>query len=145
MDFKWTTSAAWAAKRAEEELLKWGYGQPKITFDLPLAWIDDLDVLTNFRLQDPFGLSRTGAGEQGRYCYVTSFSPDLLGAKIGIEAGDLSWILRQYLFLGDENDLPANWTNATDEERVWAYLCNEVTGRFADGEPGKKLADENMI
>lgn len=145
MDFKWTTSAAWAAKRAEEELLKWGYGQPKITFELPLAWIDELDVLTNFRLQDPFGLSRTGSGEQGRYCYVTSFSADLLGAKIGIEAGDLSWILRQYLFLGDENDLPANWANATDEERIWAYLSDEVTGRFADGEPGKKLADENMI
>jgi hypothetical protein len=145
MDFKWTTSAAWAAKRAEEELLKWGYGQPKITFELPLAWIDDIDVLTNFRLQDPFGLSRIGAGEIGRYCYVTSFSADLLGAKIGIEAGDLSWILRQYLFLGDENDLPANWTNATDEERIFAYLCDEVTGRFADGEPGKKMADENMI
>jgi hypothetical protein len=145
IDFKWTTSSTWAAKRAEEELLKWGYGQPKITFELPLAWIDDIDVLTNFRLQDPFGLSRTGAGEQGRYCYVTSFSADLLGAKIGIEAGDLSWILRQYLFLGDETDLPAAWANATDEQRIFAYLCDEITGRFADGEPGKKLADENMI
>jgi hypothetical protein len=145
MDFKWTTSAAWAAKRAEEELLKWGYGQPKITFDLPLAWIDDIDILTNFRLQDPFGLSRTGAGEQGRYYYVTSFSADLLGAKLSIEAQDLSWILRQYLICGDENVLPANWANATDEERIWAFACDEITGRFADGEPGKKAADENMV
>ena len=145
IDFKWTTSSAWAAKRAEEELLKWGYGQPQISFDLPLAWIDDLDILTNFRLQDPFGLSRIGAGEIGRYCYVTSFSADFLGARLSIQAMDLSWILRQYLICGDENTLPANWANATDEERIWAFACEELTGRFADGEPGKKAADENMV
>jgi hypothetical protein len=68
-----------------------------------------------------------------------------LGAKLSIEAQDLSWILRQYLICGDENVLPANWANATDEERIWAFACDEITGRFADGEPGKKAADENMV
>jgi len=145
IDFPWTLSSVWAAKRAEEELQKYGYGLPELTFELPIAWIDDLDVLTDFRLQDPFGTSRTGAGEFGRYCYVSSIDIDYLQARITIRAIDLNWLIKQYLMLGDENDLPAAWVNATDEERIFAYLCDEVTGRFPDGEPGKKLVDENMI
>lgn len=144
VDFPWTTSAAWAAKRAEEELLKNGYGQPEITFELAFPWIDYLDILTNFRLQDPFGVSLTGAGEIGRYCYVSSITVDFDQMKLGITAADLSWILRQYLILGDEAALAANWSAATDEMRIFAYLANEITGRFADGEPGKKLCSENL-
>lgn len=145
IDFPWTSSSAWAAKRAEEEMQKWGYGSPDIKFGLPVAWIDDVDVMTDFRLQDPFGTSLTGSGEYGRYCYVSSLTLDVSGMKLDIIAKDLNWLLRQYLILGDESDLPANWAAATDEQRIFAYLCDEVTGRFADGEPGKKLVDENMV
>lgn len=142
IDFHWTTSATWAAKRAEEELQKYGYGLPEIRFDLGWQWIDQLDVLTNFRLQDPFGISATGAGELGRFCYVSSLAVDFQGMKLSVIAQDLNWILYQYLMLGDETVLPANWTGATFEEKIWAYLCDEITGRFANGEPGKKLVNE---
>lgn len=145
IDFPWTSSSAWAAKRAEEEMQKWGYGSPDIKFGLPVAWVDDMDVLTDFRLQDPFGTSLTGSGEYGRYCYISSLTLDVSGMKLDIIAKDLNWLLRQYLILGDENDLPDNWVSTTDEQRIFAYLCDEVTGRFADGEPGKKLVDENMV
>jgi hypothetical protein len=144
VDFPWTTSSAWAAKRAEEELLKNGYGQPEITFEVAFPWIDYLDILTDFRLQDPFGVSLTGSGEIGRYCYVSSITVDFDQMKLGITAADLSWILRQYLILGDEAALAANWSGATDEMRIYAYLADEITGRFADGEPGKKLCSENL-
>ena len=145
IDFPWTSSSAWANKRAQEELLKWGYGSPDIKFSVPISWIDDLDVLTNFRLQDPFGVSLIGAGEHGRYCYVSGLNMDVSGMKLDLVAKDLNWFLRQYMIYGDENALPANWTNATNEERIWAYYCNEITERFSDGEIGKKYVDENMV
>jgi hypothetical protein len=145
IDFRWTTSSAWAAMRAEEELQKWGYGQPEINFEVASPWIEELDVLTNFRLQDPFGASKTGAGEVGRYCYVAGMNADLLAGRIGIRAVDLNWLIRQYLILGDELSLPDAWINTTEEQRIYAYLCDEVTGRFSDGENGKKLVDENLI
>lgn len=144
IDFHWTTSATWVAKRAEEELQKYGYGLPEIRFDLGWQWIDQLDVLTNFRLQDPFGISATGAGELGRFCYVSSLAIDFQSLKLSVIAQDLNWILYQYLMLGDETALPANWTGATFEEKIWAYLCDEITGRFANGEPGKKLVTESL-
>jgi hypothetical protein len=112
---------------------------------VPIAWIDDLDVLTNFRLQDPIGVSLIGAGEHGRYCYVSGLTMDVSGMKLDLVAKDLNWLLRQYMIYGDENALPANWANATNEERIWAYYCNEVTERFSDGEIGKKYVDENMV
>lgn len=145
IDFPWTSSAAWAAKRAEEELLKWGYGSPDIKFSVPIAWIDDLDVLTNFRLQDPFGVSLVGAGEYGRYCYVSGLTMDVSGMKLDLVAKDLNWFLRQYFILGDRTALPLSWTSASFEERIWGYLCNKISERFSDGEIGKKLVDRSLI
>jgi hypothetical protein len=142
--FPWTLSAAWGAFRANEELLKYRYGYLKFSFSLPLDWIDRADLLTDLRLQDPFGIDILGLGEYGRYCFVTSLGVDYQGNKLDIEAADLGWLLCQYFVVGDEATLATNWATADLEDRMYAYACDETTGRFADGEPGKKVSDESL-
>ena len=38
-----------------------------------------------------------------------------------------------------------NWDIATEEDKMFGYLCDEVTDEFADGDPGKQLCDENLL
>lgn len=144
-EFPWTDSQSMVQQRLLDELFKFGYGDQKLEFEIPLSWINDIDIFTNFRFQDPYGLSRTGAGETGRYYYVESIDYDFQAQKMKITAIDLQWLLRQYFILGDEDDLAVNWSTANESERMFGYLCDEYEDKFADGEPGKKLVDENIL
>lgn len=143
-NFPWTLSTTWGAVRANEELLKYRYGLMGITFSLPIDWIDRIDLLTDFRLQDPFGLDPLGEGEYGRYCYVKSIGIDYQGNKLDIIAADLGWLLYPYFIAGDINKLASNWSTASPEDRVYAYACDYYTGKFSDGEPGKVASDINL-
>lgn len=143
--FPWTDSATLVDQRILEELLKRGYGDQKISFPVPIYFIDELDVFTNFRFQDPFGLSSTGAGEVGRYYYVESLSYDFQNNKIDVVAIDLQWLLRQYCIAGDETVLASNWATAGEADRMYCYAGDEVTGKFPDGEMAKELADETAL
>lgn len=142
-EFPWTTSATLAALRANEELLKLGFGDQKIKLTVSLEHAGELDILDTFRFQDPYGLHPTGGGEQGRYYYVERIETDLLGGKITITGIDLQWILRQLVVLGDENVEASTWSSATEANRLYGYLADELTGLLPDGEPGKVLWDEN--
>jgi hypothetical protein len=142
-EFRWTDSEQFVDARCAEELMKRGYGDKIITFDLALEHIDTLDIFSSFRLEDPWGLSTTGTGEIGRYYYVTSLQFDPDAYKIRVQATDLQYLLRQYFVLGDEMGLPDNWSDAGDNDRLYGYLCDETTGRFVDGEPGKILMSES--
>jgi len=144
-EFPWTDDTDLVDDRITELLLRFGYGDYKISFDLPLRFMDDLNVLTNFRFQDPYGLSLTGAGESGRYYYVESLGYNFLEGTLNVIGLDLTWLLRQYFILGDENSLPAAWLDATESSRIYGYLCDEMDGLFSDGEPGKILIDENYL
>ena len=144
-DYKWTADAALAAARLSEELYRYGYGNYKLSISLSLDYFNALEVFTNFRYQDPWGLSLTGAGEAGRYYYVESIEYNFLENRMDIEAIDLQWLLRQYLILGDEDELAAAWADAGESDRMFAYLCSETTGKFSDGEDGKILVDENIL
>jgi hypothetical protein len=142
---KWTTNETLAEKQMFNTLYKRGKGYKKIKFQLPLTFVDYLDIYDSFRLQDPFGVSVDGSGDYGRFLYVEKISFEWIGSLMEIEALDLTYILRRYLVLGDENKLPSNWSATTEESKAYAYLCNETTGKFADGELGKILVDENKI
>lgn len=142
-DFPWIDDAAWIEARATEELLKYSYGYNSFVFTVSLSWIDKLELLDNLRLQDPYGVSETGIGEAGHLLYVDQLEVDFGSRTIRVTCRDLSYLLGQYFVLGDEAILPANWSGtATAEQRIYGYLCNETTGRFADGTPGKMLCDE---
>lgn len=144
-DYPWTDSTTLIDQLALEALMKRGWGDPKLEFSIPISWIDDFDILSNFRYQNPFGLSLTGAGEQARYYYIESITYDFIGQKMDIVAVDLQFLLTAYFILGDENLLAANWATAGEPDRMFGYLCDEATGEFADGELGKILVDENIL
>ena len=141
VQFPWTNSLSLIQDRLTEILLKHGYGDNRISFSLSIKWFKRLDLLTNFQFQDPWGLSSTGAGEEGRYYYIISLNYNWIAGTINIEAVDLQWLLRQYFIFGDGDDIDPNWSDATESERIWGYLCDGDVGdgEFDDGEPGKAL------
>jgi len=143
--FPWITLESMLDQLMQDYLLKYGYGDQKLTFPVGIHYIDELEIFGNFRFQDLFGLDKLGVGQPGRYYYIERMSTDLLGGAITITAIDFQWLLRQYFILGDEGALAATWAAASDTDRMYGYLCNEVTGKFADGEPGKILVDENVL
>jgi hypothetical protein len=143
-NFPWTSSEGLVDLRIAENLLRLGFGKQAINFPVSIEWRDLLDIFTNFKFQDPYGISRAGTGDVGRLAFVEKMTFDPLGMKIGIEGADLQWLLRQYCVLGDETLQPSAWTAATEEDRFYLYLCDELTGLLPDGEPGKALIDENM-
>jgi len=143
--FPWVTSASWMAQRLSEELLKLSYGNQKLLITIPLNMLNDVDIFSNFRYQDPFGLSLSGGGESGRYYYIESLSYNHEGQSIAVVAVDLQWLLRQYFILGDRDALADLWADAGEADRMFGYLCDRVTKKFADGEPGKIVRDRNLI
>lgn len=145
LDLKWTTSTLLVMKRLQDEFYKRGKGYKKISFSVSMSFIEELDVHDSFRLQDPFGTSKTGGGVFGRYCFVEKIDYEFQDMKMNIEALDLSYIMRQYLVLGDETALEDNWSSATDEQKAFAYLGHEDTGKFANGEAAKILIDEVLV
>lgn len=148
-NFPWTTSQTLVEQRLTEELLRWAYGNKKVKVWLPIYWTSQLDIMSNFRFQDLYGISSTGAGEQGRYYYVTSLTYDFQASpmRLGVEGEDLQWLLRQYFIFGDANVLTSDsWATATEADRLYGYCCEGNTGEFpSDGEPGKILIDGNLI
>jgi len=142
-EFKWTNSESLVDKRTTEELLRRGYGSADITFSLPSEFGGTVDLLDIFRLQNPFGVNASGSGDVGRYCLITEIGTDPGTGRLDIKAIDLGWLLRQYFIFGSEAELAATWAAASDEARIYGYLCSEASGYFSDGEPGKILISEN--
>lgn len=145
IDIKWTTSETLVDNKIQTELDKRSRGYKRFKFAISLDFVDYIDVFDSFRLQDPFGVSQTGAGEFGRYLYAERLDYDYQSHVINVEALDLSYLMRRYLVLGDENEHASNWSSATEEDKAFAYLCDEITGKFPDGEHGKMLVDENRL
>jgi hypothetical protein len=46
------------------------------------------------------------------------------------------------MILGDETALAATWLTASDADKKYAYMCDETTGLFSNGDPGKRMNDE---
>lgn len=141
----WVTLKALVDQLVNEDLLKFRFGDAVVTLPLPIQFLDELDLFGNFRLQDPMGLGASGSGEVGRYYYVKKLNIDFMRGKIDVTAVDLQFLLRQYFMLGDETVQAAAWASATEADRMYGYLCDETSGQFADGEPGKILVDENIL
>jgi len=132
-------------QRMREELLKYEFGYKKISFKVPIQMIDDIDIFTNFRYQDPFGLSWTKEGEKGRYYYVSSLTYDFQDRSIEVIGIDLQYLLGQYLIIGDCASISDDWLTASEHDRMYAYISDCATDRFSNGDPGKKVADCNAF
>jgi len=138
-DFAWTDLETMVDQRALEELLKRGRGNPKVEFSLSMCFIDSIDIFTNFRLQDPFGVSQAGTGELGRYYYIERLDYDFMNHRINVKAVDMQYLLSQCIILGVCADIPPDWPDADEGQRMFGYLCDCATDAFPDGEPCKML------
>lgn len=141
----WVTLKDLVDQLVNEDLLKLRFGDSVVTLSLPIQFLDEQDLFENFRLQDLHGLGALGLGEAGRYYYIKKMNIDFMGGKIDVTAVDIQFLLRQYFVLGDETVQAADWASATEADRMYGYACDETTGQFADGEPGKALCDENIL
>ncbi len=141
----WTDSAVLIAERINEELLKRGRGDYKVEISIPINWINEFDILTNLRLQQPFGLDGSTSppkerGEQGRYYYIESLTYDFMNQKINIVAIDLQFIVRQISIMAHCGEVADDWESASEHERMYAYVGNCEAGFFeSDGSPLKRV------
>lgn len=143
-DLSWTDSALLIDRRTVEELLKRRFGEPKIDFTIPINWIDEFDIFSNLRVQDPFGLDASTAdpvtrGEYGRYYYVESLTYNPMSQTISVKAVDLQYILRQCMIVAHCGDVAETWMAASEADRMYAYVADCATEEFSDGEPAKKV------
>jgi hypothetical protein len=142
----WTDSEILIKERITEELLKRGQGDFKVAFTLPMNWITAFDILTNLRLQEPFGIDGTtnppeDRGEVGRYYYIESITYDFMNQKMSIIAVDLQFILRQIMIVPHCGDVAEKWENASETDKMYAYVGNCDADSFvSDGSPLKRVA-----
>lgn len=145
-DLPWTDSEVLIEERIKEELLKRGQGDLKVEFTIPINWIDEFDILTNFRLQEPFGLDGSSdppeeRGEAGRYYYIESLTYDFMNQTISIVAVDMQFILRQIMLVAHCGDVVEAWADASEADRMYAYVGDCATESFvSDGSPLKRVS-----
>lgn len=153
-DMPWTDSETLIERRTDEEFLKRGEGDRRVEFSIPINWIDILDIFTNFRLQEPFGLDGSPwppdvggvpaeeRGEYGRYYYIESLTYDFMHQKINIVGIDLQYLLRQCMIIAHCGDVAEKWENASESDKMYAYVGNCDAGSFvSDGTPLKKVCN----
>lgn len=138
-DYPWISSAAYAAARMGEDMRRLAYGHRTVSFDLPLEFIERLDIFDNFRLQDPFDIHPTGAGNEGHYYYVTSLNYDFQNQKLGVVAEDLQWLMARCSIIGKCAELNGNYNTASEWQRTFSYIGRCAQGTFANGDPNKKI------
>jgi len=149
-EFPWTTSKSIAGMRTWEEIIKREGGDKKVEFIIPMHWVDRLDVFSDFQLQDPFAIDGSDLppeerGERAHYYFVESIQYDFGKEQLRITAVDLGWLQRVQFLLGDEDTDPDNWEDANPEDKTKAYLPDERTGRFRDGERGKRITRRERL
>ena len=145
-DMPWTDSAVLIAERITEELLKRGQGDFKVEFTLPMNWITAFDILTNLRLQEPFGIDGTTnppaeRGEVGRYYYIESLTYNFMNQKLSVIAVDLQFLLRQIMIVAHCGDVAETWANASETDKMYAYVGSCEADSFeSDGSSLKRVA-----
>jgi len=145
-DMPWTDSEVLIANRITEELLKRGQGDFKVSFTLPMNWIRAFDILTNLRLQEPFGIDGRNIapaerGEVGRYYYIESLTYDWMNQKLAVVAVDLQFILRSIMIVAQCGAVEQFWSNASETDKMYAYVGNcEAESFVSDGARLKRVA-----
>jgi len=138
-DYPFTESENLVAKNLMDELLKKGMGAKRVKMIIPIQFINEIDIFSVIRLQDPYGEGAGDVGESGRLYYIIGLNYDFMGAKISVDAIDLHFFLEQCIILGDCTVLAPRWSEATLFDRMFGYLANSVTGKFSDGAICKHL------
>lgn len=139
-EFPWTDDNVLVGDRVEEEFQRRGSGDAKLEITLPVNWIEELDLMTSFRHQDPYAIGLGDEGEREHYYYAESITYNLMDDTMSVIGADLTYLLRQCMIVGRCADMPdAGWMDATEWQRMFAFIADCTTEAFPDGEPAKKL------
>ena len=136
--FSWIRDATTALDIASRKIVRF---KDPITFDelrLPLkSFTEDLAGMISVTHLEGTG----AAGYVSKYFQIrtTNYNIDQYVNTVLLE--DARNFFGNACILGDEDILPATWTLASGAERNYCYLCDETTGEFSDGEPGKRMFD----
>jgi len=128
-----------AVLRAGEDLQRLAYGNRVVSFTLPIDFIDELEIFDTFILQDTFGLSPSGEGEEQHYYYVISLTYDFQNMTIGVKASDLQWLAGQCFIIGRCSELEHNYENASQWMKVFGYIGSCDDESLPGGDPLKKI------
>jgi len=138
-DYPCIDSEEFAGVRLAEDFLRLEHGERTVSFSLPIRYATELDIFDTFRLQDPYGVSATGSGEYGRYYYVSSLTYDFQNGTIQVIGVDLQWMVGECMIIGRCEDIAENWLDASDWQRIFAYIGSCATDQLSDGWPLKKI------
>lgn len=138
-DYPWINSSEFAVQRMAKDFRRLAFGHRKVTFDLPMEFIDKLDIFDNFKLQDPYDLHPQGEGSVGHYYYVTALTYEWMNQKISVEAEDLEWLVSQCFIIGRCEDIANSWENATQWMRFFGYVGSCATNSLPGGSPLKVI------
>ena len=94
--------------------------------------LGDIITVTHFE-----GITGTGWIDWPMRITRHELDPDRLA--VDLEAYDMQRLFEGAFILGDETAQPNDWPSATTAQRRYGYLCDETTGKFSTGEPGKRL------
>ena len=136
--FRWIRNAAMATDITARKIMR--FKNPPVFVNLPFplkTFTEDLaDVVGVSHFQ---GDSADGYVNKRFQIRATDYDLDRYVNTMLLE--DVSAFIGQACLLGDETVLPATWPLAVGAQRDYCYLCNDATGKFSDGEPGKRLYD----
>jgi hypothetical protein len=139
-EYPWISDEDMASDLADEEFLKRGSGDKKISITLPINWIEELDIFSNFKHQDPYGIDPGDEGEREHYYYVESIAYNWMEGTMTITGADLTYILRQCMIIGRCSEMPeGGWPDATEWQRMFGFIADCTTEAFPDGEPAKRI------
>jgi len=79
------------------------------------------------------------SGWAGQPMRIIRHEADPNNFSVALDCFDMQALFSGAFILGDETALPAAWTSASLAEQQYGYLCDETTGKFSDGKPGKRL------
>jgi len=137
-DFRWIRDAAMAADITARKIMRFSDPPVFVTLPFPLkTFIEELaDVIGVSHFQ---GDSADGYVNKRFQIRSTDYDLDRFVNTMLLE--DVSAFIGKACLLGNEAILPATWPLAVGAQRDYCYLCNDATGKFSDGEPGKRLYD----
>jgi hypothetical protein len=142
-------------ERRSKTLELWGVRSGSVASDIAnrrLLYFKDppneVQLLTNLRglsseLGDVIKVSHTDGlsttGWTNRPLRIIRHVTNPQNYSVKFVAVDVERLFAGTFTLGDETALAATWGSAATADRLYGYLCDEVTGLFGDGSAGKRL------
>jgi len=120
---------------------------PIVTMEIPFTGqfepVDLTDKLNITTAQGPFYDAATNIrGYTNRLHRVIEVAVDINDYKMDIKLQDMFRLSYNCFFLGDDtwDTDELDWLTASEEnQQTYGYLCDETSGQFSNGDPGKRL------